>query len=265
MAKNKAVRSYDDDDEFTSCNWVEYTLVIVLASLLLLAALVLVIFWSIHFREGYVLNAEDWKTKPAKQFNYHPTLMILGFITFSGFSMLLYRISRCCRHIWVKLFHTILHAIAVPCIAFAALAIYENKNIQTPPQKHFYSLHSWMGFITVGLFGLQFVVGFFSFLVLLCCEGATAACRAAMVPLHASFGLITFMMAIATCLTGLTQRIYLTIGNEKYSSWTDPLDLESIIINSLAMVLVALGILFSYLLHRDSLKNSREALLSERL
>lgn len=255
MVKNKGVRSYDDDDELSGCNWMEYILVIVLSSLLLLAALVLVIFWSLHYRGGYA-----WTEDPKKQFNLHPSLMILGFITLSGFSMLLYRISRCCRHIWVKLFHTILHALAVPCIALAALTIYENKNVQTPPQPHFYSLHSWMGFVTVGLFGLQFVVGFFSFLVLLCCEGATAACRAAMVPLHASFGLITFMMAIATCLTGITQRVYLTISAD-YSSWTQ----EGIIINALAMVLVALGILFSYLLHRDSLKNSREALLSERL
>ncbi|KAI5753214.1 hypothetical protein M8J77_024676 [Diaphorina citri] len=255
MAKNKGVRSYDDDDELSGCNWMEYILVIVLSCLLLLAALVLVIFWSIHYRGGY-----SWTEDPKRHFNLHPSLMILGFITLSGFSMLLYRISRCCRHIWVKLFHTILHALAVPCIALAALTIYENKNVQDPPQPHFYSLHSWMGFITVGLFGLQFVVGFFSFLVLLCCEGATAACRAAMVPLHASFGLITFMMAIATCLTGITQRVYLTIGND-YSTWTQ----EGIIINALAMVLVALGILFSYLLHRDALKNSREALLSERL
>ncbi len=53
---------------------------------------------------------------------------------------------------------------------------------------------------------LQFVIGFFSFLVLLCCEGATAACRASLVPTHATFGLITFVMAAATAVTGLTEK-----------------------------------------------------------
>lgn len=55
-------------------------------------------------------------------------------------------------------------------------------------------------------------MGFFSFLILLCCEGATAAFRAAMVPIHASFGLTTFMLAIAACLTGLTQKTISVLG-----------------------------------------------------
>ncbi|KAG8320091.1 Cytochrome b reductase 1 [Homalodisca vitripennis] len=58
----------------------------------------------------------------------------------------------------------------------------------------------------------QFVVGFFSFIILLCCEGATAAFRAALVPVHASFGVTTLMMAVATCLTGLTQKVYHDVG-----------------------------------------------------
>ncbi|RZF32480.1 hypothetical protein LSTR_LSTR011334 [Laodelphax striatellus] len=93
----------------------------------------------------------------------------------------------------------------------------------------------------------QFVVGFFSFLILLCCEGATAAFRAALVPIHASFGVTTFMLAVATCLTGLTQKAILQFGKD-YASWPE----ESIIMNALAMVLVALGILVSYAVRRDS-------------
>lgn len=58
----------------------------------------------------------------------------------------------------------------------------------------------------------QFVVGFFSFLVLLCCDSATASFRAALVPIHAAFGLTTLMLAIATCLTGLTEKAIFTLG-----------------------------------------------------
>jgi len=58
-----------------------------------------------------------------------------------------------------------------------------------PP--HFYSLHSWMGLTTMGLFALQFVGGFFSFLLLLRCERATASFRASLVPVHSTFGILT--------------------------------------------------------------------------
>lgn len=44
----------------------------------------------------------------------------------------------------------------------------------------------------------------YRFLVCLCCENATYSCRATMVPIHASFGLATFMLACTTCVTGLT-------------------------------------------------------------
>ena len=57
----------------------------------------------------------------------------------------------------------------------------------------------------------QFVVGFFSFLFLLCCDTATASFRAALVPVHSSFGITTFFLAVATCLTGLTEKVLFTI------------------------------------------------------
>lgn len=68
-------------------------------------------------------------------------------------AMLLYRISRCCRHIFVKLFHTIFHILAIPCIALGFFAVFDSKNLQG--HNHFYSLHSWMGLVTMGMFALQ--------------------------------------------------------------------------------------------------------------
>jgi hypothetical protein len=56
------------------------------------------------------------------------------------------------------------------------------------------------------LFIFQFVVGFFSFMILLCCEGATGAFRAALVPVHGTAGLTIFMMGVATAVTGLTEK-----------------------------------------------------------
>ncbi|KAF2883277.1 hypothetical protein ILUMI_22895 [Ignelater luminosus] len=122
-------------------------------------------------------------------------------------------------------------------------------------------MHSWIGLVTMGLFAIQFVVGFFSFLVLLCCEGATAAFRAALVPIHASFGLTTFMLAVAACLTGLTERVFDVLGWSEYSKWPH----EGIVVNTLAMVLVALGILVSYAVRSPVLRVDTKVYVTERL
>ncbi|KAL1138262.1 hypothetical protein AAG570_009951 [Ranatra chinensis] len=173
--------------------------------------------------------------------------------------MLLYRVSRCCRRIYVKLVHTLFHVLAIPCVVLGFMAVLDYHNLSQPPIPNFYSIHSWMGFVTMGLFALQFVVGFFSFLVLLCCESATANFRASLVPIHATFGLTTFMLAIATCLTGLTEKAYFSLGKE-YSQWPE----EGIIINALAMVLVALGIVVSYAVRREPLRVKSSSYVSER-
>lgn len=74
-------RRYDDDEKSTwQCgSWCEYIFVVVTSSILLLSAIVMTVFWVIFYRQGYSL--ED----PAKQFNFHPTLMIAGYITLAGF------------------------------------------------------------------------------------------------------------------------------------------------------------------------------------
>lgn len=59
---------------------------------------------------------------------------------------------------------------------------------------------------------LQLVVGMFSFLALLACESATARFRAKLVPVHAIIGTATFILAIATCVCGLTERAFLDLG-----------------------------------------------------
>ncbi|XP_059476493.1 plasma membrane ascorbate-dependent reductase CYBRD1 isoform X1 [Neocloeon triangulifer] len=254
-AEDQKSRSYSGENRggWACGNWFEFLLVVVVASILLLGALGLVIFWVFYYRNGV-----GWLDEPELLFNYHPILMIGGFITLSGFSVLMYRICRCCRRIYVKLLHTFFHLLAMPCIALGFIAVLESHNRATPePIPNFYSLHSWMGFVTMGLFALQFVVGFFSFLVLLCCESATASFRAALVPIHATFGITTFLLAVATCLTGLTEKVIFTLKSE-YSGLPE----EGIVVNALAMVLVAIAIFVSYALARHEFKYKSHMLVS---
>lgn len=77
-------------------------------------------------------------------------------------AILLYRLCRCLKHIYAKLAHTLFHALTIPCVAIGFLAVYDSHNLANPPIPNFYSLHSWLGLVTMGLFVLQFVFGFFT-------------------------------------------------------------------------------------------------------
>jgi len=217
-----------EDDEMTGGARCCFGFLVLIAQILLHGVLGLVWFWIVHYHsdEKATWGAFAWRDNPELEFNLHPVLMITGFIYFSGQSMLMYRTCRCCRRIWSKLLHTLFHLLATPCIAFAFIAVWDSHAYRKPePIPHFYSLHSWMGATTMGLFALQFVVGFFSFILLLCCESATASFRAALVPIHSTFGITTFVMAVATACAGLTEKAFFTLS-VFYSKWvpylTDP-------------------------------------------
>ncbi|XP_065173483.1 plasma membrane ascorbate-dependent reductase CYBRD1-like [Atheta coriaria] len=150
-AAEAAHREYEEENEWGCGSWLEYTFVVIIASVLLLGSLALTLFWVIYYQDGFA-----WRDDIKKQFNLHPVLMVAGFITFSGFSILLYRICRCGRRIYVKLLHTVFHALAIPCVAIGFLAVLDTHNLKRPePIPNFYSLHSWIGLVTMGLLPFQ--------------------------------------------------------------------------------------------------------------
>lgn len=174
---NFIYRRYDQDPDnaWNACSWCEYMLIVILSTILLVGVLILTLFWVMYYRDGL-----GWSDNAQKQFNLHPFLMIAGYITLSGFckfpsleisfeftnlsiclaAILLYRLCRCLKHIYVKLIHMFFHGIAIPCIALGFLAVLDSHN--TLGKEHFYTLHSWLGLATMGMFAMQFVVGFFT-------------------------------------------------------------------------------------------------------
>lgn len=93
-------------------------------------------------------------------------------------ALLSYRSFGCCRHIYRKLFHTVsalvflepahinlnyfcwknvqvFHILAVPAVVMGFITVLDSRNLSIPPKVNFYTLHSWMGLTTMGLFAIQ--------------------------------------------------------------------------------------------------------------
>jgi len=251
-------------------------MLMLVAQVLLHGVMALTLYWIIQYHsstyEDGSLRPFAWREKGREdlEWNMHPVLMVAGFIYFMGEAMLMYRTCRCCRRIWTKLLHSIFHILAIPCIAMGFLAAWDYHSLKKDrigddaPIQHFYSLHSWLGLATMGLFVLQFVVGFFSFLLLLCCESATASFRAALVPVHSTFGTTTFLLAIATCVAGLTEKAYFTLSETteikgktyftSLGSLYENFSEEAIIINTIGACLIGLAILVPCLLRCEGFR-----------
>ncbi|XP_068145758.1 lysosomal membrane ascorbate-dependent ferrireductase CYB561A3 isoform X3 [Drosophila tropicalis] len=254
---NRKIRYEEDpDNAWNCCSWCEYLLIIILSTILLVGVLVLTLFWVMFYRGGFA-----WSESPLQQFNLHPILMVAGFITLSGFSILLYRLCRCVKHIYVKVIHMFFHAAAIPCIALGFLSVLDSHNALQ--KQHFYSLHSWLGFVTMGMFVLQFVLGFFSFLVMLCCENKTYSCRSAMVPIHASLGLANFWLAVATAVTGLIEKERETSKDENLSS--ENRLIEHYITSAIGITLILIGIIVTFAVRRTNSPASAKVYVTERI
>lgn len=250
-SKTKTVE-VSDMNTGTRCG---FGFIMLLAQVLLFGNLALVLYWVFQYRDGIA-----WQDNIQKEFNLHPVLMIGGFIFLMGQSILVFRGCRCCRKIYNKLWHTILHLLVMPAVAIGTVAVFDSHNLANPPIPNLYSLHSWLGLATLGLFALQFVVGFVTFLVLLCCDRATYRYRTLMAPVHAHFGLATFLLAIAACVTGLTEKAIFAIG-KKYSELPE----EAIVMNALGVSLVATGIVITYIVRNERYRRLVSTFVTEAL
>ncbi|XP_017079225.1 transmembrane ascorbate-dependent reductase CYB561 isoform X3 [Drosophila eugracilis] len=246
----------DPDNAWNCCSWCEYLLIVILSTILLVGVLVLTLFWVMFYRDGFA-----WSESPKQQFNLHPILMIAGFVTLSGFSILIYRLCRCVKHIYVKLIHMFFHAVAIPCIALGFLSVFDSH--EALQKVNFYSLHSWLGFVTMGMFVLQFVIGFFTFLVMLCCENKTYSCRSAMVPIHASLGLANFWLAIATSVTGLIEKERETVTETGVSPENKLI--EHYITSAIGVTLIFIGIIVTFAVRRSNAPASAKVYVTERI
>nr|XP_017221762.1 PREDICTED: probable transmembrane ascorbate ferrireductase 3 [Daucus carota subsp. sativus] len=195
----------------------------VLAHLLGLTALVLLIFWLLHYREGLDLDSEN----PSRVFNVHPFLMYFGFISGTKSAMMVYKTIPAEHQVqkFVHLFFNLV-SLVLGIVGIHAVFKYHDKL----HLEDMTSLHSWIGMVTFCLFILQWLFGFSFFLF---SQASTVNTRARALPWHVNGGRALLYMAICAAETGLMQKAtYLRLGGSR----------ESHLMNVLGVLILLFGI-----------------------
>uniref|UniRef100_A0A1B6K2B1 Cytochrome b561 domain-containing protein n=1 Tax=Homalodisca liturata TaxID=320908 RepID=A0A1B6K2B1_9HEMI len=198
-----------------------------------LIAVILMAVWTANYRGGFA-----WRSDPAHEFNWHPLLNTIGMIYLFANAILVYRALRTIRKKTLKIIHGAIHFVVIILTVIAGIAALDSHNLAKPnPIPNFYSLHSWLGIVTVVVYVLQWIFGLTAFLW----PGYPLHLRTAILPVHTFMGLLAFVLAIATAFTGLTEKAIFSVTG--YSSFIG----ETYLINLMGLVLVLFGGLVVYL------------------
>ncbi|XP_076609794.1 transmembrane ascorbate-dependent reductase CYB561 isoform X2 [Chaetodon auriga] len=155
-------------------------------------------------------------------------------------AILVYRVFRNEAKRNVKLLHGIIHLLALIASIVGIVAVFDNHN--AAKIQHMYSLHGWCGMGTLVLFCIQWVMGLLFFLF----PVASSRLRALYLPIHVFCGLALLIMAIGTCLLGITEKLLFSIMST-YSQFPP----EGVLANTLGIVLVCFGVLLGYLITKE--------------
>lgn len=194
-------------------------------------AVVLTGIWMGHYQGGFA-----WSSDPGLQFNWHPLLMMLGLVYLYGNGLMTYRVFRNERKKKLKYTHAIVMISAFFLSVIGLIAVFNFHNRTEKP--NLYSLHSWMGIITVILFAMQWVAGLVTFLF----PGLASHLRSNYMPIHVFFGLLIFILACATALLGITEKAIFSLKDD-YSAKTP----EAIMVNWIGVLTILFCILVVYL------------------
>uniref|UniRef100_A0A8C6VB15 Plasma membrane ascorbate-dependent reductase CYBRD1 n=1 Tax=Naja naja TaxID=35670 RepID=A0A8C6VB15_NAJNA len=223
-----------------------------LASALLLGLLsvVFALVWVLSYREGLAWNGG------LAEFNWHPLLIITGFVFIQGIAIIVYRLPWTwkCSKFLMKLIHAGLHTIALTLAIISLVAVFDFHNAKEIA--NMYSLHSWIGLTAVILYALQLVLGIVVFLL----PFAPPSLRTAVMPIHTYSGLLIFGTVIATALMGITEKLFFALKEPPYNSFPK----EGIFVNTLGVLVVAYGAVILWMATRPQWKRPCEHIFQAR-
>lgn len=223
----------------------QITFGVIAAQVVGLAMVVLSGVWMGSYRGGY-----GWAIETV--FNYHPLFMTLGMIFLYGDAILIYRILRNSNKKQVKILHALIHILVLVFASIGLKAAFDSHNKKVPPIPNMYSMHSWVGLFAVILFGMQWVIGFISFLFPKLNDGL----RRVYLPHHKFWGMAVFGLCCAAALMGLTEKAFFSL-----SPATTPyakMPAEAWIINLFGTTIVAYALLVFYLVSKEEYARPHE-------
>ncbi|KAM8857535.1 plasma membrane ascorbate-dependent reductase CYBRD1-like [Synchiropus picturatus] len=209
-----------------------------------IAAIIFVLVWVLHYREGL-----GWDGGAA-EFNWHPVLMVIGFVFLQGAAIIVYRLPWTWRYSKqvMKFVHAGLNILAFILVVVSLVAVFDFHNMAKIP--NMYSLHSWVGLIAVILYCLQLVLGICFYLI----PTTPVSWRAAYMPIHVFSGLLLFGSVVAVSLMGITEKLIFGLDKPKYKD-SPP---EATFVNVLGLLLVVFGAVILWIATRRSWKRPSE-------
>ncbi|XP_059198416.1 plasma membrane ascorbate-dependent reductase CYBRD1 [Centropristis striata] len=227
--------------------WKEFLVTLCAAAAIGIVSIIFVLRWVLHYKEGLA-----WDGGLA-EFNWHPVLIVIGFIILQGLAIIVYRLPWTwqCSKLIMKFIHAGLNLVAFILAVIAMVAVFDFHNTAKIP--NMYSLHSWLGLAAVILYCLQLVLGVGMYLIPI----TPVSWRAAFMPFHVYSGLFLFTSVIAVALMGITEKLIFGLSNPKYKD-SPP---EATFVNVLGLLLVVFGALILWIATRKSWKRPSDQIL----
>ncbi|XP_025409229.1 cytochrome b561-like isoform X2 [Sipha flava] len=188
----------------SSSSIASYSLLYTISQIIGITLIIFVFYWIFEFRGGFGFS------EPKIIFNWHPLFMTIGFIYLFANSILHYRTFRNQRKSDLKNQHAIIHGCVLIFVLLAGWASFASHIYSIPSIPNLYSLHSWLGVLTISMFLSQFISGFVSFLY----PGVAVQYKEAIMPYHFFFGVLTFVLAIATSVLGFGEKLIFSLDKE---------------------------------------------------
>lgn len=191
-----------------------------------IVSVALVLVWTLYYRGGINYNAANTN----HIFNVHPFLMLLAFIFLASEAILIYK-SIPGSKVFRKIVHLTLHLIALVLGIVGICAAFKYHNLNSIA--NLYSLHSWLGIVTIVLFGIQWLIGFVSFFF----PGFAPSARASLLPWHIFFGLFIYGLAVATTELGFLEKLTFLQQSSTIAKFSP----EAMLVNALGIIVAVLA------------------------
>ncbi|XP_041054291.1 cytochrome b ascorbate-dependent protein 3 [Carcharodon carcharias] len=240
-----------------------FYLVYTLSLLFGLLCIIFVTTWSKGYRGGFAWDGT------AKMFNWHPVCMVTGLVVLYGNAILVYRLpfTWSSNKLILKSVHATLNLGALFFAVIGLLAAFGFHNKMHIP--NLYSMHSWVGFAAVILFGLQWLLGFLAFLL----PCTPLWLRAAYKDLHVFSGLCILAMTIAASLSGINEKLIFVLNAPNSTAPYKKLPPEAYLANTLGVLLLCFSLTVAWMLlkhewqrpnaHTTAPSDATEPLLTE--